>query len=117
MKLKYHFFNLFISFFLVFKYKENNNLKIVNQNKFKILGEEKWDVIKNFVTRIKKEKEFKKEKENFEIEKGKLNDKIRELENEIDVLRGRLDKFEEKREMIKEQMKRTLLNYVENNKI
>ena len=66
---------------------------------------------------IKKEKEFKKEKENFEIEKGKLNDKIRELENEIDVLRGRLDKFEEKREMIKEQMKRTLLNYVENNKI
>ena len=47
---------------------------------------------------IKKEKEFKKEKENFEIEKGKLNDKIRELENEIDVLRGRLDKFEEKRE-------------------
>ena len=66
---------------------------------------------------IKKEKEFKKEKENFEIEKGKLNDKIRELENEVDVLRGRLDKFEEKREMIKEQMKRTLLNYVENNKI
>lgn len=60
MKLKYHFFNLFISFFLVFKYKENNNLKIVNQNKFKILGEEKWDVIKKFVTRIKKEKEFKK---------------------------------------------------------
>ncbi len=66
---------------------------------------------------IKKEKEFKKEKESFEIEKGKLNDKIRELENEVDVLRGRLDKFEEKREMIKEQMKRTLLNYVENNKI
>ena len=61
MKLKYHFFNLFISFFSVFKYEENNKLKIVNQNKFKILGEEKWDMIKKFVTRIKKEKEFKKE--------------------------------------------------------
>ena len=95
------------------KIKENlidqNNKKLKDLNVIQELNE------KNINEKLsQKNKEFQKIKKNFENEKNKLNEKIRELENEIDKYKIKNLKIDENKLRIAEQIKKSINNFISN---